>query len=130
MATQQLIRAAQLTTESSPIVPLAKEDSWFFLNAVVNELSEQFAAGLIAREAGKTVTSITYLACLTNECDGDLRTRKVRAMVIRKDLLTQLPKEMPKLESPYHERRWITLQQLQGEYAKKSWKFMEFELVC
>jgi len=84
---------------------------------VLNALSEQFAGGLLAREAGMDVRSTQYLICLTNECDGDLSTRKRRAMVIRRELLLNLPEEMPQFESPHHKVRWETLQHLQWRHA-------------
>lgn len=70
-----------------------------------------------------------YLICLTNECDGEVRTRKVRAMVIRKDSLMNLPKEQPGFESPTHAIRWKTLQQMQKAYAADPTNFIEAEIV-
>lgn len=128
-AVRQLTAAAQKTKPGSPIIPIPKEDCWYFLNAVLNELSEQFADGLIARESGRPVSSARFLVALTNESDGDVRTRKIRALVTRKDLLTSLPKEMPKLESPNHRVRWETLQNLAAAYAKEPWRFIEVELI-
>lgn len=129
VATQMLIRTAQKTTAENALIPVSKDDSWYFLNAVLNEISEQFAVGLIAQEAGQSVTSVSYLICLTNECDGEIRTRKIRAMVIRRDLLQNLPKDSPKFEQTYHKRRWTTLQQLSAAYQKEPWRFLEVELV-
>lgn len=129
VAVDRLISIAQQTTKENPVIPISKEDSWFYLNSVLNELSEQFAEGLLKREAGRPVDAIRYLICLTNECDGDLRTRKVRAMVIRKELLLNLPETQPSLESPNHAIRWRTLQQMQKIYASEPWRFIEAELV-
>ena len=81
------------------------------------------------REAGKPVTSVPYLICLTNECDGEVRTRKIRALIVRRELLLNLPTEAPKLESPNHRVRWETLMQLAGEFQKDPWKFLEIEIV-
>ena len=108
---------------------MAKEDRWFYLNAVLNELSETFAEGLFRREAGKPHECLRYLLCLTNECDGDVKTRKIRAMVIRKDNLLNLPKDQPALESPRHSIRWKTLQQMQKTYASDPTNFIEVEIV-
>ncbi len=106
-----------------------REDCWYFLNAVLNELSEQFAGGLLAREAGMDVRSTQYLICLTNECDGDLRIWKLRAMVIHRKLLLNLPEEMPQFESPHHKVRWETLLHLRRRYGTEPWRFLEVELV-
>ena len=129
VAVDQLIKAAQGTTKENPLIPLPKEDRWFYLNAVLNELSETFASGLFRREAGESCRAVRYLICLTNECDGEIRTRKVRAMVVRKDLLTNLPVQPPVFESPHHSIRWTTLQQLQKAYASDTSSFIEAEIV-
>lgn len=129
VAVERLIKAAQLTTKENPFVPIAKEDRWFYLNAVLNELSETFAEGLFRREAGKPHDCLRCLICLTNECDGEVRTRKVRAMVIRKDSLLNLPKEQPAFESPNHAIRWKTLQQMQKAFLADPANFLEVEIV-
>lgn len=129
VAVDRIISTAQETTKENPLVPVSKDDSWFYLNAVLNELSEQFAEGLLKREAGLPHQAVRYLICLTNECDGEVRTRKIRAMVIRKDVLLALPEEQPKLESPNHAVRWKTLQQMQKAYAIEPWRFLEAEIV-
>ncbi len=129
VAVERLIKAAQQTTKDNPFVPVMIEDRWFYLNAVLNELSETFAEGLFRREAGKPYDAIRYLICLTNECDGEVRTRKIRAMVIRKDSLVNLPKDQPTLESPSHSIRWKTLQQMQKAYAADPSSFIEAEIV-
>jgi len=126
---RQLSRLTSQTTPEDAILPIPKDDCWYYLNAVLNELSEQFATGLIKREAGMEVVSVRYLICLTNECDGDIRTRKLRALVIRRDLLLNLPEETPAFESPTHSIRWKTLQQLHLRYQKEPWRFLELELV-
>ncbi len=129
VAVERLIKAAQQTTKENPFVPIAKEDRWFYLNAVLNELSETFAEGLFRREAGKPHDCLRYLICLTNECDGEVKTRKIRAMVIRKDSLLNLPNEQPALESPNHSIRWKTLQQMQKTYLADPANFIEVEIV-
>ncbi len=129
VAVERLIKLAQQTTKDSPIIPIPKEDRWFYLNAVLNELSETFAEGLFKREAGKPHDAVRYLICLTNECDGEVRTRKVRAMVMRKDTLVNLPKDQPELESPNHSIRWKTLQQIQQAYTLDPTNFIEAEIV-
>ena len=129
VAVERLIKMAQQTTKDHPLIPIPKEDRWFYLNAVLNELSETFAEGLFRREAGKPHDAVRYLICLTNECDGEVRTRKVRAMVMRKDTLLNLPIEPPTLESPNHAIRWKTLQQMQKAYAVDPTNFIEAEIV-
>ncbi len=120
--------AARKTTAQNSLLPLPVNDTWFYLNAVLNDLSEQFALGVMKRDMGLPGTSAIYLIALTCELSGEMRTRKIRAMVIKKSLLTNLPAEMPKLESPNHSKRWETLQQLALEYSREPKRFMEIEL--
>ena len=129
VAVERLIKMAQETTKDNPLIPIPKEDRWFYLNAILNELSETFAEGLFKREAGKPHDAARYLICLTNECDGEIRTRKIRAMVMRKDALLNLPEEQPTLESPNHSIRWKTLQQMQKAYSVDPTNFIEAEIV-
>ena len=128
VATEAVIAQAQQTTAENPILPLPKEDYWFYLNSVLNELSEQFAEGVLRRDLGLPVTSGRYLVCLTSEAAGTARTRKIRSLVVLKSLLTKLPPEAPAFESPTHSTRWKTLQQLAAHYARSPEQFMEVEL--
>lgn len=128
VASETVTQLARRTTATDPILPIAKEDMWYFLNAVLNDLSEQFAPGALKRDMGGAVSCANYLVALTCETAGDIRTRKIRAMVIRKSLLTALPSETPQFTSDRHGTRWQTLQILATEYSKNPWRFMEVEL--
>ena len=127
-AARRVVKAANRTTAADPILPLPKEDYWFYLNAILNEVSERFAVGLLRRDLGEEVRTATYLMCLTCEAAGAARTRKVRAMLIRKDRLLSLPAEAPKLESPNHAVRWQTLHILKSQFESNPWRFLEIEL--
>ncbi len=129
VAVAQLLEAAQKTTVADPIIPLSQDDYWFFLNAVLNEVSEKFAVGFLQRDVGHKVQSHEYVVCLTNEPDGSVRTRKIRAMLIRLEDLKKLPEKMPQLESPNHETRWRTLQMMALRYHEKPHQFFRVELV-
>jgi hypothetical protein len=128
VAADSVTQLARRTTAEDPILPIPEKDMWYFLNAVLNELSEQFATGVIKRDMGSPVASAIYLVALTCEVAGDMRTRKIRAMVMKKSLLTSLPAEPPLFESPRHGTRWKTLQFMAAEYAKSPWRFLEVEL--
>lgn len=128
VAAETINAAARKTTEENPVLPLAEDDYWYFLNAVLNEIAEKFAEGQIRRDLGLPVEVGTYLICLTCERAGAVRTQKVRAMIIRKNLLTNLPKEMPRFESPTHSTRWETLQFLAKSYRTTPHQFLEVEL--
>ncbi|MBI1345454.1 hypothetical protein GC163_04120 [bacterium] len=127
-AAAKVVEAARKTTPTDPLLPFSKDDYWYYLNAVLNELSEQFAVGHLRRDLGAPIQQARYLICLTCECHGELRTRKVRAMVVRKEVLTKLPAEAPAFASPHHSTRWSTLQMMAAEYAKHPWRFIEVEL--
>ena len=120
--------AARRTTAEDPTLPLPEADYWFYLNAVLNELSERFAEGLLRRDMGLEVRRETYVVALTCEAAGAMRTRKVRAMVVRRDLLSDLPAQAPAFESPTHTTRWDTLRTLAAERERNPWKFLDVEL--
>jgi hypothetical protein len=128
VAAEKSQRLARQTTAADPLLPLSREDTWYFLNAVLNDLSEQFALGHIRKDVGAPVQTEVYLVCLTCEQFGELRTRKIRAMVIRRGLLTNLPKDAPKFTASHHSTRWATLQFMAAEYARNPWRFLEVEL--
>ena len=143
-ASDAVQQAARRTTAADPILPLPKDDYWYYLNAVLNDLSEQFAAGALRREQGHPARGEWYLVCLTSEAAGELRMRKVRAMVVRKSLLANLvmdspaadatavaatsPLSTPKFSSPHHVTRWETLKFLAVEAQRQPWRFLEVEL--
>ena len=127
-ARDAVVAAARRTTAEDPTLPLTRDDYWFHLNAALNELSERTAVGTLRRDLGADVRCGVYLVALTCEVAGAARTRKVRAMVMRKDALLNLPAETPAFESPTHTTRWETLRFLAAEHGRNPWKFLEVEL--
>ncbi|MCA9090771.1 MAG: hypothetical protein KDA90_19285 [Planctomycetaceae bacterium] len=127
-ASKTVIDAARNTTLQDCLLPLKKEDYWYYLNAVLNEISEKFAEGPMLRAMGQQVQCQKFTICLTSEADGNLRMRKVRAMVIGETLLSNLPEEPPRFESPHHDTRWKTLKQLAAARTKSPEKFLTVEL--
>jgi len=127
-AAKTVVALAKQTTPDDPILPIPQEDCWQYLNAVLNEISERFAAGQIKRDLGLPVECGQYLLCLTCERSGPVRTQKVRGMLVRKSLLTALPEETPTFESESHSVRWRTLQQLAAQYAQRPFRFIELEI--
>jgi hypothetical protein len=120
--------AARRTTPEDPLLPLPQADYWYYLNAVLNEVAERFAEGHLRKDIGLPVDTAHYLLCLTSERDGEMRTRKIRAMLIRRELLQNLPQTAPQFESPTHAIRWRTLQQMAKAYLSEPYKFLEVEL--
>ena len=127
-ASERVLASAKQTTAAHPFLPLPQADYWYYLNQVLNELAEKFATGPLKRDLKLPVTSALYLVCLTSESAGEIRTRKIRAMIIRKVQLQQLPESVPQLESPHHITRWETLQKMQAAYQKTPYLFLEMEL--
>lgn len=127
-AARTVVELAKKTTEGDPILPIPQEDCWQYLNAVLNEISERFAAGHIKRDLGLPVDQGTYLLCLTCERAGPVRTKKIRGLLVRKSLLTALPADEPKYESPSHVTRWQTLQQIAGQFVQNPHRFIEVEI--
>ena len=77
--------------------------------------------------AGPAITK-SYLIALTCEVAGELKTRKIRAMVIQKEVLLNLPFKMPEFESPNHTTRWDTLKKMALMYKDNPEYFLEAEL--
>ena len=131
LAVDKVLAAARATTADNPVMPVAKGDRWFLLNFVLNAVAEHFVDGHIRQDAGKPVTSVRYALFLTCELVGEERIRKVRAMLMRKDLLEAFPHtdSMPKLENAWHDDRIRTLRKAAELYAKEPDHFLTLE-VC
>lgn len=128
VAVDTVMTAARKTTPDDPILPLPEKEYWYYLNAVLNEVSEKFALGQMKRDVGQPVEKCLYLLCLTCECSGEMKTRKVRAMLVRKATLENLPAEQPQLESPTHATRFKTLHQLAAAWRAAPHRFLEMEI--
>ncbi len=127
-AAEVLKRYALKTTQNNPVIPIPANEVWFFLNSVLNEISEQFAQGQIRKDLGISVQEAEYLICLTREASGEINTQKIRAMMIRKSLLLNLPIEEPQYESPVHHIRWKTLQQMSQHYQHHPGDFLSVSI--
>jgi hypothetical protein len=131
IAVEKVMAASQKTTIANPMLPIAKEDSWYLLNFVLNAVAEHFSAGQVRQDAGVPVTKIAYVICLTCEVVGEERIRKVRAMMVRQDVLENFPYKdgMPELENPWHETRVQTIRTASEQYKTNPENFIKFE-VC
>lgn len=128
VAVAAIREASGKTSETDPTLPLPEAEYWYYLNSVLNEVAEQFSEGQLRRDMGLPVSVGRYQICLTSECAGELKTRKVRAMLIQTSLLDSLPEEQPKLESPHHITRWHTLQKLATLKKSQPYRFLEVEI--
>jgi hypothetical protein len=125
------VRAASLqTTMDNPVLQVAPHDRWFLLNFVLNAVAERFSNGLVRYDAGQPLRPVTYLIFLTCEVVGEDRIRKVRAMMVRKDLLENFPyaEAMPRLEQEWHADRIITLRRAAELYQKEPDNFLPLEI--
>ena len=131
LAIDKVEAAARATTVDNPVMPIAKGDRWFLLNFVLNAVAEHFAAGSIREDAGLPVTKVRYALFLTCELVGPERIRKVRAMLVRADVLENFPypDSLPKLENAWHDNRVVTLRKAAGLYRTEPDHFLTLE-VC
>ena len=130
-AVDKIEAAARATTVDGPVMPITKADRWFLLNFVLNAVAEHFVAGNIRQDAGQPVAVVRYALFLTCELVGDERIRKIRAMLVRADVLETFPyaESMPKLENPWHETRIRTLRSAAALYKTDPDNFLVLE-VC
>lgn len=117
-AVQCVREAADQTTESQPILPLPEDDRWHVLNAVLNEIAEQFKEGLIAADQGLPVQRSDYAFCMVNEVAGDMKTRKVRVMMVRPEVLEDESIDFDALnvEVDHHRTRLKTLKSMRTRW--------------
>ena len=110
-ARELVTAAAKRATADDPIVVLPPAHHGFVLNYILNATAERFGAGAILADIGRPVASATYALFLTCEPVTEERQRKIRAMLLRRDLIENFPYEagMPKLERPHHADRVVTL---------------------
>ena len=131
-AINEVISAAKRTTVDNPFLNLDPDLQWLTLNSALNELSRIVPCqGLFHRDWGYPVVAHTYVLGLTCEKDGDVRTRKVRLMIIRETVLLQIndPKiKPPSVEQESHSVRWRTLKKMAELYVKQPKLFMKFEV--
>lgn len=131
VAVAKVLSAAYRCTHDRPLLPLAPADRWYLLNFVLNAVAEVFAVGQVRRDAGLPVTRVKYLLFLTCEVVGEERIRKVRAMLVKEDVLKSFPypDALPALENPWHKDRIKTLRLAAEAYAKEPDQFLPLE-VC
>lgn len=128
VAVTTVLDAARRTTAEDSLLPLPEQDYWYYLNAVLNEVAEKFAIGSLKQDMGQPVDKATYVICLTCESAGPMKTRKVRAMVVRKERLLNLPESKPRFEQEHHITRWQTLNQLAAAYRNTPHRFLDVEI--
>ena len=131
-AQEMVLEAARRTTHEDPIIVLPPKHHGFILNYILNAIAERFAAGAVKADAGHPVASATYALFLTNEPSTILRQAKLRAMLLRRELIEAFPYEdsLPQLERPHHADRIKTLRVAVAKYRKNPELFPSVELSC
>jgi len=95
-------QAAARTTLERPFLPIEPgEDRELVKHAVLNVLSERYSEAFVARALGLPVAIETFLFGLTWERYGDIKTRKLRVMVVR-------PSDLERLFGPEQKARQLT----------------------
>lgn len=125
-----LAAAARCTHEEPLITGIPAREHHFILQCFVNETAEHFSAGFASEDSGVPGRSTMYLMFLTSEPAKGERHRKIRAMLIKRELLVDFPftKKMPQLEAPGHADRVRTLQHAAELYHKSPDHFAPFEI--
>ncbi len=113
---RRVLRAAR-RGDGTPLLALPDDDYWYYLNAVLNVISEQFAEGHVRQEAGLGPEAQTYLLFLTSERERPMRQQKIRAMLLRESLLSDAATLTPTFRNEFHQGRWHTLREVAREWA-------------
>lgn len=126
-----LKKLAQKTTIDHPLIDIPASDAWFYLNFLLNALAEKFTDGNAREACGLPVTKTRFSLFLTCEKVGVDRLHKIRAMLVRQDLLENFPylETLPTLEKDYHKDRIMTLRSAAKAYRTKPHLFLPFEIV-
>jgi len=117
---QQIIRAAARTTPTQPFIRLADPgDMAFLYRAVLNVLSEKFADAFLAQGMDLPAQFATYRFAVTCERFADMRTLKIRVLLIRDEDLQMTfadgnPVEVP---SAYYAPRLQALREMAKLFA-------------
>ena len=114
---KQVMKAA-LSRKTEGILDLPEDDYWYYLNPVLNCISEQFATGFVREEAGLGGETQTYLLFLTGGYNPQMRQGKVRAMLVRESLLLETETLQPEFRNEFHKMRWSTLQDVRREWVE------------
>jgi len=86
LGVNQVRRAADRTTSDQPFVWLSDPADMAFVNrAVLNVLSERFSGTYVAQSMGLPVETATYWFAITMERYDDMRTLKLRVLLVKAD---------------------------------------------
>lgn len=125
-----LISASRRTADDDPIIVLPDEYHSFIMNYLLNATAERFSSGVVRADAGHHVATATYAMFLTAEPATRHRHRKIRVMLLKRELVDAFPYEtaMPKLEHPNHADRVKTLRVAVARFRQQPDLFPLIEL--
>ncbi len=106
-------------SDQAPFLDLPPDCGWLVLNAILNEISEAFSAGHLAKSMGLPSRSCWYVFGVTCEWDDDVKMRKIRVMVIAEELLKTIDRfPLLKFQYPWHHVRYRTLLKMRDLYQE------------
>ena len=119
----QVRNAAKRTTPDQPFIDLEKPEDMDFANrAVLNVLSEEFAEAYLAQSLGLPVKFETYRFAITMERYDDIRTLKMRVLLVKESELEALfvPEGCPvTAKNQQYASRLKTLQQMHTLHTRE-----------
>jgi hypothetical protein len=130
-ARERVIAASKKTTDDDPLILLPGADHSFILNYILNATAEHFSAASVRADLGIPTLSAKYALFLTCEPATDERHRKIRAMLLKRDLMENFPYDdgaLPKLERPHHADRIKTLRVASRKFKENPELFPMLEL--
>ncbi len=81
----RVVRAARRTTQENPFLHIAdRRDREIVMVAVLNVLSERFSDAFIAQAVNLPIATEVFLYGLTWERYGEMKTQKLRVMIIKR----------------------------------------------
>jgi hypothetical protein len=90
----RVLKAARLTTREMPFLRITQSnDRDLVMNAVLNVLSERFSDAFVARAVGLSIKTDIFLFGLTWERYGEMKTQKLRVILIKRTDLQSLFEE-------------------------------------
>jgi hypothetical protein len=106
-------------SDQAPFLDLPADCGWLVLNAILNEISEEFSAGHLAKSMGLPSRSCRYVFGATCEWDDDVKMRKIRVMIVAEDLLKTIDRfPLLKFQYPWHHVRYRTLLKMRELYQE------------
>jgi hypothetical protein len=128
-AVKKLWRRANATTIDNPLPQLDTDDYLVYLRAVGDYLSGWFAQGHLRLDQGLPVHAADYVVGLAFEMGESARSKQLRAIIVSRELLEQLPAQSPIFEHESQRPRWHTLQAMAKAYRENPLRLTVVEVV-